>query len=56
MQEERIINEVPPSKSGKHVVIDYFRASFEMPVLYGEEEEIVVREKVNEIAAFLGIC
>ena len=55
MIEEKKINEVPPSKSGKNVVIDYFRASFEMSILSGDEEEILVREKVNEIATFMGI-
>lgn len=49
MTEERKINEVPPSKSGKHVVIDYFRASFEMAILSGDEEEILVREKLMRL-------
>ncbi len=49
------IKEAPPSKTGRHVIIDYFRASFELMVTEVADEEIEVREKVNEIANFLGV-
>lgn len=49
------IKEAPPSKTGRHVIIDYFRASFELMVTEIADEEIEVREKVNEIANFLGV-
>ena len=53
--EENEINEVPPSKTGKHIIIDYYRGSMELLVPESSDEEIVVREKVYEIAEFLGI-
>lgn len=53
--EENKINEVPPSKTGKHVIIDYYRGSMGLLVTEADDEEIVVREKVEEIANFLGV-
>lgn len=50
--EENKINEVPPSKTGKHVIIDYYRGSMGLLVTEADDEEIVVREKVEEIAKF----
>ncbi|MGM9971491.1 MAG: replication initiation factor domain-containing protein [Anaeroplasmataceae bacterium] len=52
---EKLVNEAPPSKTGRHVIIDYFRATFELLVVDSNDEEIVVREKVFEIAEFLGV-
>ena len=42
---EKLVNEAPPSKTGRHVIIDYFRATFELLVVDSNDEEIVVREK-----------
>lgn len=49
------ITEALTSKTGVHVSLDYFRATFELDILDMAEEEIMVREEVYDIAAFLGI-
>ena len=36
--EENKINEVPPSKTGKHVIIDYYRGSMGLLVTEADDE------------------
>lgn len=55
MLENKNINEALPSKTGIHVSIDYFRASFELNIIDDSEQEIITREEVMEIANFLGV-
>lgn len=52
---EEIKEEIPERKTGIHVVIDYYRASFDFMALDSDDEEIEVNEKVEEIALNLGV-
>lgn len=52
---EEIIEKIPDKKTGVHVVIDYYRASFDFISSDSDEEEIEVNEQVEEIALKLGV-
>lgn len=52
---EKEVYEAPPSKTGTHVSFDYFRATTEIEILESDNEEIIVREYVYELASKLNI-
>lgn len=46
---------MPEIKTGKHVIIDYFTCTFDLPILDSDEEKEIVLDKVEEFREFLNI-